>query len=200
MFLPHARRNGPGDYAGESPVTAISIIGIGNVLLGDDGFGPLVVELFRCQYECEASVEVLDLGTPGLDIAPYLYDRDLVILIDAVQSDAAQGDVSLFREEELTHHRALLHLTGHDPGIQESLAHLRLAGHAPGELIVVGTVPHSCEFGEGISLSVLTSASSALITIARLLEERGVSCQRRHLSVEPNLWWLPQASAALTLT
>jgi hydrogenase maturation protease len=180
-------------------MTSISVVGIGNVLLGDDGFGPLVVEMFRCHYECESSVEVLDLGTPGLDIAPYLYDRELVILIDAVKSDAPQGEVCLFREGELTNHRAQLHLTGHDPGIQESLAHLRLAGHAPKELIVVGTTPQFCEFGEGISPFVQRAASIALVTIARLLIEHGVRCDRRHPSIQPNIWWLPQRSSTPAL-
>jgi hydrogenase maturation protease len=172
----------------------VSVVGIGNVLLGDDGFGPLVIEMFRCHYECGSNVEILDLGTPGLDIAPYLYDRDLVILIDAVHTDAAPGTLCLFSEGELINHRTQLHLTGHDPGIQESLAHLRLACHAPKELIVVGVVPHWCEFGEGISPSVLTAASFALATIARLLNERDVSCRNRFPSIQPNVWWLPQGA------
>lgn len=177
----------------------VSVLGIGNVLLGDDGFGPLVVEMFRCHYECGSSVEVLDLGTPGLDIAPYLYDRDLVILIDAIHMEATPGTLCLFPEDELISHRAELHLTGHDPGIQESLAHLKLAGHAPRELIVVAAEPQWCEFGAGISPSVLTAASAAIVALARLLKERGVSCQSRHPSIQPNIWWLPQGSPASAL-
>jgi len=42
----------------------VSIIGLGNVLLGDDGFGCLAVEVFRCEYECNPEVEIIDLGTP----------------------------------------------------------------------------------------------------------------------------------------
>ena len=70
------------------------IIGLGNVLLGDDGFGPLAVELFRCQYECGSNVEVLDLGTPGLDLAPYLYGTDLVVIADAVHAEEKPGTSS----------------------------------------------------------------------------------------------------------
>lgn len=172
----------------------VSVLGIGNVLLGDDGFGPLVVEMFHCQYECGSSVEVLDLGTPGLDIAPYLYDRDLVILIDAVHTGTVPGTLCLFPSEELMHHRRQLHMTGHDPGIQESIAHLRLAGHAPSELIVVGAEPQWCEFGEGISPSVLIAASAAIVIIAGLLKERGILCQQRATLIQPRIWWLPEGS------
>ncbi len=65
----------------------VSVIGLGNVFLGDDGFGPLAVETFRCQYACGPEVEVLDLGTPGLDLAPYLYGRKLVVIVDAVHAN-----------------------------------------------------------------------------------------------------------------
>ena len=51
-------------------VPRVSVIGLGNILLGDDGFGPCAVEMFRCKYECGPDVEILDLGTPGVDLAP----------------------------------------------------------------------------------------------------------------------------------
>src|SRR5271166_2904830 len=131
------------------------VIGLGNVLMGDDGFGPLAIEMFRCKYECAPNVEILDLGTPGLDLAPYLYGTDLVVIADAVQAEEKPGTLSIYCEADLLAHRARLHLTAHEPGLQESLAHLKLAGDIPSELIVVGVVPGSCEFGKGISSSAL---------------------------------------------
>ena len=166
------------------------IIGLGNVLLGDDGFGPLAVEMFRCQYECGSNVEVLDLGTPGLDLAPYLYGMDLVVIADAVDAEEKPGTLCIYREDDLFGRRGALRLTAHDPGVQESLAQLRLAGHAPSELIIVGVVPESSSLGNGMSPSVLGASSRAIDHIARLLVERAISCRRRHAPVEPNLWWL----------
>jgi hydrogenase maturation protease len=172
---------------------SVSIIGLGNVFLGDDGFGPLVIETFRCAYECGKNVEVMDLGTPGLDLAPYLYGKDLVLIVDAVHAAAPPGTISFFREEDFVSSRAKLRITGHDPGLWESLAHLRLAGHAPSELIVLGVTPEACIFAEGISERVLHIASEASATIAELLVDRGVACARRSTAVTPNLWWLPIA-------
>jgi len=77
------------------------IIGLGNVLLGDDGFGPLAVEMFRCQYECGSNVDVLDLGTPGLDLAPYLYGTDLVVIADAVHAEDKSGTLCMYSEADL---------------------------------------------------------------------------------------------------
>jgi hydrogenase maturation protease len=167
-----------------------SIIGLGNVFLGDDGFGPLAIETFRCKYECSPDVEVLDLGTPGLDLAPYLYDKRLVIVVDTVHSDSAIGALSIFQEGDFLSERAKLRITGHDPGLWDSLAHLRLAGHAPLELIIVGVNPESCEFAEPISEEVWRTAAKAAAMIAKSLTERGIACGLRRSPAEPNLWWL----------
>lgn len=168
----------------------VSVVGIGNVLLGDDGFGPLVVEMFQSAYECGPSVEILDLGTPGLDIAPYLYEADLVVLVDAVHAEEAPGTLCLYCEGDLLSRRAQLRLTAHDPGVQQSLAQLRLAGHGPSELVIVGTVPESCALGEDISAAVMKICSDAVDQIARLLTERAIDCWRRDSPSPPNLWWL----------
>ena len=114
-----------------APPRCVCVIGLGNVLMGDDGFGPLAVERFRCEYECGPNVEVLDLGTPGLDLAPYLFGTDLVVIADAVNADEKPGTLSIYCEADLVAHRAQLRLTDHDPGLQESLAHLRLSGESP---------------------------------------------------------------------
>jgi len=175
----------------------IAVIGIGNVLLGDDGFGPLVVETFHCLYECPSTVEILDLGTPGLDIAPYMYDIDLVVIVDAVNAEEEPGTLCVYCEAELFSRHAQLRLTAHDPGVQESLVQLKLAGHAPKELIIVGVVPMSCVLGDGMSPSVLRASTGAVDRIARLLVERDVDCRRRFAPFQPNLWWLSGERSAL---
>jgi len=169
----------------------ISVIGLGNVFLGDDGFGPLAVETFRCQYVCGPEVEVLDLGTPGLDLAPYLYRRKLVVIVDAVHSDLPAGAVSVFCENDFASSRACLRITGHDPGLWDTLIHLRLAECGPSELIVIGAAPESSSFGDGPSAAMLNLAGEAAGSIAQVLTDRGVLCHRRSVAPRPNLWWLP---------
>jgi len=173
---------------------AISVIGLGNVFLGDDGFGPLAVETFRCQYACGPEVEVLDLGTPGLDLAPYLYGRKLVVIVDAVHSNLPLRTVSVFSEDDFLSNRACLRITGHDPGLWDTLTHLRLADRGPSELLVIGAVPESCAFGDGPGEAMLNLASDAAASIAEVLTHRGTQCIHRSVPREPNLWWLPLTS------
>ena len=172
---------------------SVAIIGLGNVFLGDDGFGPLAVETFRCLYECGSNVEVSDLGTPGLDLAPYLYGRKLVIIIDAVQAGLPVGTISEFCEDDFSSSHASFRITGHDSGLWDTLTHLRLAGGSPSELIVIGVAPESCVFGDGVSAAMLTMAAEAAASIARILLHRGIACNRRGTAARPNLWWLSKA-------
>jgi len=157
----------------------VCVIGLGNVFLGDDGFGCLAVEVLCREYDCGPHVEVVDLGAPGLDLAPYLFGRDLVVLVDAVNVDGEPGTVQAYRESDLVHSHAQLRLTDHDPGLQESLARLRLVGRAPAELIVIGVIPESCNFGERISPIVLRATSMAVEKLVRLLQARGFDCRKR---------------------
>ena len=48
----------------------IRVLGLGNVLMSDDGFGPFVVRVLEATYECPPGVDVVDVGTPGLDLTP----------------------------------------------------------------------------------------------------------------------------------
>ena len=59
----------------------LAVIGLGNVLLGDDGFGPFVVELLRRRYGFPPAVELLDLGTPGLGLVTYVHGHDAVVIV-----------------------------------------------------------------------------------------------------------------------
>ncbi|HTT20013.1 MAG TPA: hydrogenase maturation protease [Candidatus Sulfotelmatobacter sp.] len=186
------RGHAPIPTGAKRPWESACLIGLGNVLLGDDGFGPLAIEMFRCAYECGPNIEILDLGTPGLDLAPYLYGANLVVIADAVLAEGKPGTLCTYCEADLLSCRARLRLTAHDPGVQESLAQLRLMDRAPSELIIVGCVPESCELGKNVSPSVWSASSVAADSMARLLMERDVNCRRRRVPLQPNLWWLPR--------
>ena len=167
----------------------IKVIGLGNVLMGDDGFGPLVVEMFRCHYVSPQHVEIIDLGTPGLDMSPYLYGSDLVILADCVQADKKPGSLHIYRERDVTVSEPQLHVTGHDPGLQESLVQLEMMGRGPSELLIVGVVPEHCDFGRPMSDPVRRAANLATQTIACLLEDHGIDCSSRQPASALDLWW-----------
>ncbi len=67
-------------------IPRILIAGVGNVLLQDDGFGPHAIARLEAEYELGSEVELIDIGTPGLDFVDYLVGRDALIILDAVSS------------------------------------------------------------------------------------------------------------------
>jgi len=89
---------------------------------------------------------------------------DLVVIADAVDAEMKPGTLCVYCEENIGSFQAQLRLTSHDPGVWASLAQLRLAGHAPSEVIVVGAVPESCGLGEDISASVQNTCLAAVDT------------------------------------
>ena len=173
-----------------STMPRASVIGLGNILLGDDGFGPCTVEMFRCKYECGPDVEILDVVTPGVDLAPYLCGRELVVLVDALDAPRPPGTLCICRWDTIARSQVELRLTGHDPGLGEAFAQLRLLDQAPAQVMVVGVVPKSCTFNGGISTEVFRTASIALDRIAGLLLDHGARCEPRAVPLSPKLWWV----------
>ena len=70
----------------------VFIAGIGNKYMGDDGFGPKVVEELLSE-EIPSGVEVRDVGLCGITLAPELADYDMVIFVDAVNMDSKPGTI-----------------------------------------------------------------------------------------------------------
>ncbi|MBI3784735.1 MAG: hydrogenase maturation protease [Deltaproteobacteria bacterium] len=173
--------------------TRIAVIGIGNVLLGDDGVGPYVVELLRAGWELPHDVTLIDVGTPGLDLASHLLGREVVILVDAVGATGEPGEVRVYHGEELQRLPVLPRVSPHDPAVQEALWIAELADSAP-QVVLVGIIPESTEPGVELSAVVREGAIKACSVVIDELTRRGVAVRPRIDSPEPDAWW--QRSAA----
>ena len=111
--------------------TEIRVLGLGNVLMGDDAAGPWVVEHLRAGWDFGPGVSVTDLGTPGLDLVPHLSGARVVVLVDTVKSDAPAGTLRLYRRDEVLKHPPGPRTSPHDPAVKETLLYLELAGAGP---------------------------------------------------------------------
>lgn len=176
--------------AAPAGVAPFVVIGIGNVLLGDDGFGPNVIGILQAKWDLPATVELIDAGTPGLDLADILCGREAVILVDAVTTGGAPGKMCCYRDSDLDGVLALRpRVSGHDPALGDALAIARLAGHGPRELLLVGVVPESVEVGVGLSESVAAAADTAAAAVAAHLAQWTARPTRRKESASPAHWW-----------
>ena len=146
----------------------ILVLGIGNILLRDEGVGVRVIEQLQ-KIHLPEDVELIDGGTAGADLLDVLAERKKVIVIDAVQADCKPGTVLRFTAEDLTRpDRAGISL--HELGLGEALTMARQLGCAPEDVVIFGIKSRdiSCglELSEEIKASVPKVVELVLAEIA----------------------------------
>lgn len=123
------------------------VLGLGNLLMGDEGVGVRVIEHLREAGDpLPPAVALVDGGTLGLDLLPLLDDVDRLIMVDAVELGAAPGTVRVIRDEQL-HARMAGAISVHQLGVGDLLAVARLRGTLPSRTSLVGIQPGSVEVG-----------------------------------------------------
>jgi len=166
----------------------IGLVGIGNVLMGDDAFGPYLVKLLEARYELPG-VELLELGTPGADLAMHLEGFDSVLVIDTVKMRGEPGELRLIDKDQLLAKKPILPASPHEPGLREALFTLEFSGGGPREVRLVGVIPAAVEMEVGLSPPVRASVPAAIEELLRQLAALGVVATRRAEPREPDLWW-----------
>lgn len=156
-----------------------SVLGLGNVLMGDDGLGPAVARAFEAEYLVEPAIEIVDLGTPGLDLLPWLIDADRIILVDTVKSDRPPGTVIVYDKADIMRHAPMQRVGPHDPGVKDALFALEFAGRAPREVTLIGVVPQTTAMAVDLSSAVQSAVPAAIAEIVRALERAGFEVRRR---------------------
>lgn len=141
--------------------TPLLVLGLGNLLLEDDGVGSAAVARLADGYEPPADVRVLDGGTLGLSLLPYLEDADAVILVDAVKADAPPGALVRLDGDEVAPAVAT-RLSPHQVGVADLLDGARWLNRYPRQVVLLGLVPQSMELSVGLSPRV-GSALPALV-------------------------------------
>jgi hydrogenase maturation protease len=134
--------------------TELLVLGLGNVLLSDDGVGPAVIARLRDAQAIPGGVKLLDGGTLGLSLLPYLEDAKSVILVDAVAADEAPGTLVRLEGSDVGPAVAT-RLSPHQVGVADLLEGARWHDREPARLVLLGVVPESIELGVGLSTPVL---------------------------------------------
>ena len=122
----------------------VLVLGIGNILLQDEGVGVHVVQAVRHRYQIPAEIELLDGGTAGMSLLEDLMDKDYVIIIDAVHAGDSPGTVVRL-EDEAVPVFLQQRISPHQLGLSEVLAALVLVDKKPRHLVLIGIVPERME-------------------------------------------------------
>jgi hydrogenase maturation protease len=166
-----------------------AVIGIGNVLTGDDGVGPHVVKVLEARHVLPDDVLVLDAGTPGLDLTAFIVGLEGLVLVDAVKARGAPGELRLYDRAELLSRAPILAMSPHEPGVREALLNAEFQGVAPPVVKLVGVVPENVRLGPRLSPEVRAAVPGAVALVVKELEALGVPVAERRPPAEPDLWW-----------
>ena len=142
------------------------VLGLGNVLCSDDGLGAVAVGMLAERYEGE-DVRILDGGTLGLSLLPYLEDARDAILVDAIQADGPPGSCVRLEGAEVAPAVAA-RLSPHQVGVADLLDAARWRGRVPGRLVLVGLVPETLSLGLALSPSLRARLPELVV---RVVEE-----------------------------
>jgi hydrogenase maturation protease len=148
------------------------ILGLGNLLLADEGVGVHVAHLLQ-QRELPSDVEVIDGGTGGFELIAHVRGKARVIIVDCVKLDATPGSVARLTLEDLALEQPS-RFSVHDGGVRELLRHIRALSPAP-DVVIIGVVPSDTDRA-GLSLSPAVESAlprivSAVVDEARLANQ-----------------------------
>ena len=156
----------------------ILVLGLGNILLGDEGVGVRVVEALDAGYVLQPAVDLVDGGTSGMDMLDIVAERDHVIVADAVSTGAAPGTVvrltgravpAFFRNR----------ISPHQLGLSDLLAALTLMDRSPKDLTLIGCVPQSLDTALELTPKIAARVPEMLALVIETLAGLGVQATRR---------------------
>lgn len=166
-----------------------AVIGIGNVLAGDDAVGPHVVRVLEARYEVPEGLQVIDAGTPGYDLTAFLVGLDLVVLVDAVRAKGSAGELRTYDKAALLERKPILAVSPHEPGVREALLNAEFMGVTPPVVRLVGVIPSATATGIGLSAEVRAAVPGAVELVVKELAALGLGLRPRSEPREADLWW-----------
>lgn len=160
---------------GQSSLNVL-VLGLGNILLSDEGAGIRAVEELRKNYDLSAAVEIVDGGTMGLELLPYFEERSHILIVDAVKSGNTPGTVTrienppAFLQEKTSPHQI---------GLPDVLRIAAITDRLPRNVILLGIEPKQLSTGLDLSAEVGLNLNRLVETVVAELDKIGIKVQSK---------------------
>ncbi len=151
----------------------IVVVGIGNILMSDEGVGVRTVEELARRYDLPPEVEVIDGGCSGMEMLDDLARADHVVIVDAVQAGMPPASIITLRGDEVPAFFTAK-LSPHQVGLCDVLAALKLTGESPESLTLIGVQPLSLDLSLDLSPQVAALVPNVVARVVDELVARGV--------------------------
>ena len=156
------------------------ILGIGNVLWADEGFGVRTVETINARYVFPDSVRVMDGGTQGIFLLPWVRSAMRLLIFDAIDFGLEPATLKLILGDDVPRYMGAKKVSMHQAGFQEVLSSAELSGEFPDELALVGVQPELLDdYGGSLTRGVKAQIDPAIRLAREVLSEWGVELTER---------------------
>lgn len=153
----------------------VLVLGIGNVLWADEGFGVRCVEEMAHNWAFPDNVKLLDGGTQGLYLLPFLEDADTLIVFDAVDYGLEPGTLNIVEGDEVPQFMGAKKMSLHQTGFQDVIATSTLMGYRPETLLLIGCQPVELEdYGGGLRDAVAAQIKPSIEIALERLRAMGI--------------------------
>jgi hydrogenase maturation protease len=124
----------------------ITLIGLGNILMRDEGVGIHAVRYIQENCAVPPELEIVDGGTSGLDLLSFIEGRDHVLFVDSVNFDREPGYIGVLSKGQIP---ALFGVKDslHHMGLMDVLAAAQLRDKLPRQMSLIGVQPHTIDIG-----------------------------------------------------
>ncbi len=155
---------------------SVTLIGLGNILMRDEGVGVHAVRAIQAGYEVPAGLEIVDGGTSALDLLPYIEKRERVLFVDAVNFGREPGFIKVLESREIP---AIFGTKGslHHLGLMDVLATAQLLDISPQEICLIGIQPQAIEVGLELTETIQAKMELFLAQIMAKLKDWQISCK-----------------------
>ena len=165
----------------------VLILGIGNVLWADEGFGVRCVEAMADRYALPDTVKLMDGGTQGLYLLPFLEEAEALLVFDAIDYGLPAGMLRVIRDDQVPAFMGAKKMSLHQTGFQDVIATAMLMGQCPARMVLIGCQPVELEdYGGGLRPAVAARIPEALQISVGILREWGIEATKGQ-SAAPDL-------------
>jgi hydrogenase maturation protease len=161
------------------------VLGIGNLLWADEGFGVRCVEALAATHALPAEVLAMDGGTQGLYLLPYVQQARRLIVFDAIDYGLVPGTLRLVEDDAVPRFMGAKKMSLHQTGFQEVIAAAELTGQCPRQMLLIGVQPEQLEdFGGSLRPVVRARMPEAVAIAVGRLREWGHAVLPRSVAAE----------------
>lgn len=156
------------------------VLGIGNLLWADEGFGVRAVEHLNTRYLFPDDTRLMDGGTQGIFLLPWVRSANRLLIFDAIDFGLVPSTLKVIRGDDVPRYMGAKKVSMHQAGFQEVLSSAQLAGEFPAEIVLIGVQPELLDdYGGSLTDSVRAQLDPAIEIACEILRDWDVDVEPR---------------------